>query len=92
MGLGRMKIVQSLTWICTNQTTSWALLVLGRGTCKIGFTRLIMAQTWGKPPPSPYNILYTSPHGHIQMTFYPGTPKWESRNSQNCVFFNFGAP
>jgi hypothetical protein len=29
---------------------------------------------------------------HIQMTFCPGTPKWESRNFQYWDSYNFEAP
>ncbi len=58
MGLGRMTSNHSLTWTCTNQTTSWLMhsrntLVLGRAMGKFGFTRLTMVRTWGKPPSSP---------------------------------------
>jgi hypothetical protein len=28
--------------------------------------------------------------GHIQMAFCPGTPKWESQNSHNWDFHDFG--
>jgi len=39
-------------------------------------------------------IVYFVPlhKAHIQMAFCLGTPKWESRNSQNWDFRNFGAP
>jgi hypothetical protein len=38
-------------------------------------------------------IVYSMPlhEAHIQMTFCPGIPKWESRNSQSWDFRNFGA-
>ncbi len=32
----------------------WSISVHGRATGKHGLTRLTMAQTWGKPPPSPF--------------------------------------
>jgi hypothetical protein len=39
-------------------------------------------------------IIYFVPlhEAHIQMTFCPGTPKWESRNSQSWDSHDFGAP
>ncbi len=38
-------------------------------------------------------IVYFVPlhEAHIQMAFCPGTPKWESWNSQNWNFYDFGA-
>jgi hypothetical protein len=38
-------------------------------------------------------IVYFVPlhEAHIEMAFCPGTPKWESRNSQSLDFRNFGA-
>jgi hypothetical protein len=40
-----------------------------------GFTRLITAWTWGKPPPSPYSIFCDCPWGlHLNVNFL-GTPK-----------------
>jgi hypothetical protein len=37
-------------------------------------------------------IVYSVPlhEGHIQMAFFLGTPKWESRNFQTWDFRNFG--
>jgi len=40
-----------------------ALLVLGQAMGKLGFTRLTMTWTWGKPPTSTYSILCASPRG-----------------------------
>jgi hypothetical protein len=37
-------------------------LVHGRATSKHGLIRFNTAQTWGKPPPSPYSILCAWPH------------------------------
>jgi hypothetical protein len=39
-------------------------------------------------------IVYFVPlhEGHIQMTFCPWTPKWESQNSQSWDFCDFGGP
>jgi len=40
------------------------------------FTRLTTAQTWGKPPPSPFIIFFVIFHmGYIQMSFCPRIPK-----------------
>jgi len=38
-------------------------------------TRLTMAQTWGKPPPSPFIVYSVAGHGaYIQMAFL----SWDS--------------
>jgi hypothetical protein len=39
-------------------------------------------------------IVYYVPlhEAHIQMSFCPRTPKWESRNSQSWDSYDFGAP
>jgi hypothetical protein len=37
--------------------------LIGRTMGKFGLTKLTMARTWGKPPPSPYSILYGFPRG-----------------------------
>jgi hypothetical protein len=51
---------------------------------KLKLTRLTMARTWGKAPPSPLIVYYVVAHkAHIQMTLCPKTPKWESQNYQN---------
>jgi len=56
------------------------------------FTRLTMAQTWGKPPPSPFIVYYVLGHMTItQMSFCPKNAKWESRNSHNSNSHDFGA-
>jgi hypothetical protein len=34
-----------------------------------------MAQTWGKPSPSPYSILYDQPQGLHPNVIFPRTPK-----------------
>ncbi len=73
MGLGRVTSInyshgpaQNLTQ--GDQCIVGALLVLGRATGKFGFTRLTMARTWGKPPPSP--LQYT-----LCLSIRP-TSKW----------------
>jgi hypothetical protein len=41
----------------------------------------------------PFIVYYVPFHeAHIQMAFWHGIPKWESRNSQSWDFRNFGAP
>jgi hypothetical protein len=81
MGLGRNTSIQSLTWICTNQTISWLLHSLG----------IFGVKTKHEQPPTykihhgpnlgeattfpPYSILYTStwgPHSN-------GTLSWDSQ-------------
>jgi hypothetical protein len=53
-----------------------ALLVLRRIMGKLGLTRLITAQTCGKPPPSPLIVYYVPFHkAHIQMAFCPRSPE-----------------
>jgi hypothetical protein len=66
MGLGRLTSNTIIHTNQTNQTTSWLVrswntLVHGRATGKHEPTRFTMAQTWGKPPLSPYNILCACP-------------------------------
>jgi hypothetical protein len=89
MGLGRMISNQSLTQSCTNQTTSW--LVHG---CNIFGVRTNHGQIQtNKSHHNPnlgeaitFPLIVYSMANHrtkIQMTFCPGTPKWESRNSQS---------
>jgi hypothetical protein len=67
--------------------------MLGRATGKLGLIKLITAQTWGEATTFPLIVYFVPLHeAHIQMTFCPGTPKWESRNSQSWDSRNFGAP
>jgi len=41
-----------------------------RTTSKHGFTKFIMAWTWGKPPPSPFIVYFVPSHGtNTQMSF-----------------------
>ncbi len=42
---------------------SWNTFGVRTSYGQLGHTRLTTARTWGKPPPSPYSILYTSPRG-----------------------------
>jgi len=40
----------------------------------------------------PYSILCAQPQANTQISFCPGAPKWEFRNSQNWDSYNFGGP
>ncbi len=85
MGTRKNDKHQSLTRACTNQTSRWLVhscstLVHGRVTGKHGLTRLTMAQSWGKPPPSP--LQYTlclvtgpTPKCHFVSGFPSGSPE-----------------
>jgi len=59
MGLGRGTSFSYSLKLASNQSNKLvnshfgAPLVLGQATGNFGFTRLTMAQTQGKPPPSP---------------------------------------
>ncbi len=70
---------------------AWTSLVHEWTTCKHELTRLTTTQTWGKPPPSPLILYYV--HGHetnTQMSFCPGTPKWESHIPKIGTFTTLG--
>ncbi len=82
MRLGRMTSNQSLTWTCTNQTTSW--LVHSWNTSDVGTSH---EQTWihkthhgpnlGEATTFPLIVYFVLSHGtSTQMTFCPGTPKF----------------
>jgi hypothetical protein len=81
-----------------NQTTSW--LVHRWSTFGVKTSH---GQTWthkihhgsdlGEATTFPLIIYFVPGHEtNTQMSFCPGTPKWESRNSQNWDFCNFGGP
>jgi hypothetical protein len=83
MGLQRMTSIQSLTWICTNQTTCRLVHNLGTLNARTshGQTRthkIHNGRDLGEAITFPL-IVYSAPlhRGHIQMTFCPRTPKWE---------------
>jgi hypothetical protein len=47
----------------------------------------------GEATAFPFIVYFVPFHdAHIQMAFCPGTPKWESRNSQTYDFCDFGGP
>ncbi len=57
-----------------------ALLVLKRAMCKLKFIKLIMAWTWGKPPPSPLYYIFCmatrpTPKWHFVLKLLSGSPK-----------------
>ncbi len=67
-GLGWVTSGSIIHVTCINQTISWLMRnwnTFGHGqtTGKYRHTRFTMAQTRGKPPPSPYSILYAWPWG-----------------------------
>ncbi len=71
---------QLLTRTCRKPTESGqcivgALLVLGQTTGKLGFTRLTIARTWGKPPLSPLQYtLCLSTRPTSKWLFVPALP------------------
>ncbi len=70
-----------------------AFLLHGRTRGKHGLTRLTMAQAWGKPPPFPLEYSLCLATGLVpKCHFVLGLPSWESRNSQNWDFCDFGGP
>jgi hypothetical protein len=97
MRLGRMTSNQSLTRTCTIQTTSWLVHNLStfgvRTSHKQTRTHKIHhVPDLGDATAFPLIIYYL--HGHMtitQMAFCPGTPKWESPNSQSWNSHDFGA-
>jgi hypothetical protein len=98
MGLGRMISNHSLAQTCINQTTSWLVHSWSTFGAKMshGQTRTHKIQhgpDLGEATTFSL-ILYFMPlhKGHIQMAFCPGTPKWESQNSQSWDSHNFGPP
>jgi hypothetical protein len=58
MGLGRMTSINYSHGPAQNQTTSWlvhsqSIFGAKMNHMQLGFTKLTMARTWEKPPPSP---------------------------------------
>jgi len=97
MGLGRVDKLHSLTWACTQPTQS--------GWCKVR-APLVLEQATGNtdtqdsPRPGlgeattfPLIVYSAALHrGYIQMTIFPGTPEWESRNRAKWDSRDFGGP
>jgi hypothetical protein len=96
MRLGRMRNNQSLTWTCTNQTTSW--LVHNWNTFgarmshgQIETHKIHHGPNSGETITFPFIVHFVLGHGiSTQMTFCSRTPKWESQNSHNWNSCDFG--
>ncbi len=93
MGLGRVTSFYLLTPICiqpTNKLVSSPFgtpLVLGQATCDFGLTKLTMAQTRGKPPPSPIQYsLCLSMAPTSEWFFIPGLPR---RSPETVLVWTF---
>jgi hypothetical protein len=98
MGLGRMKSIQSLTWICTNQTTSWLMHNLSTFGARMNHGQPQTRKTQhspdlGEATTFPF-IVYSMPldGSHIQMAFCPRIHKWESRNFESWDSRDFRDP
>jgi hypothetical protein len=81
-----------------NQTTSWLVHSWSTFGARISHeqTRIHKIHhdpNLGEATTIPF-IVYNVPlhKAHIQMAFCPGTPKWESQNSQSWDFRDFGGP
>ncbi len=46
----------------------------------------------GEATTFPLIVFFMLGHACTQMSFCPGTPKWESQNSQNWGSYDFGGP
>jgi hypothetical protein len=88
MRLGRMTSNQSLTWTYTNQT-SWLVHNLNTFGVKTNHGQTHIHKTHHNPDLGesiifPLIVYFVPGHDtNTQMAFCPGTPKWESRNSQS---------
>ncbi len=98
MGIRKNDKHQLCTWTCTNQITSWLVHSLSAFGA-----RMSHGQTWthkihhdldlGGATTFPLIVYSVLGHGtSTQMTFRPGTPKWESQTSQSWDSRNFGGP
>jgi hypothetical protein len=97
MTLGRMTSNQSLTRTCTNQTTNWLVHNWSTFGVKTSHMQIWTHKTHhdldlGEATTFPL-IVYSMPNHRTstQMSFYPETPKWESRNSHNWDSATLGA-
>jgi hypothetical protein len=78
-----------VTRICTNQTTSWLVHSLNTFGARMSHGQIRIHKTHHGPnlkeaTTFPFMIYFVPLHkAHIQMAFCPGTPKWESQNSQS---------
>jgi hypothetical protein len=64
----------------------------GQTTCIHRLTRLTMAQTWRKSPPSPYSILCDLPWRLHPNDIFPGTPKLKFSKISKLGFPPFWMP
>ncbi len=78
MGLGRVDKLHSLTRACTQPTQGGQYIIgapLVTSHEQHGHTRLTIARTRGKPPPSPLQYtLHLSTGPTSKWLFFPGTP------------------
>jgi hypothetical protein len=98
MRLGRMTSNQLLTRTCTNQTTSWLVHSRSTFSARMSHGQIRTHKTHhgsdlGEATTFPLIVYSMLGHGtSTQMSFCPGTLKWESRNSQSWDAYNFGGP
>jgi hypothetical protein len=98
MGLRGMTSNYSIMRICTNQITSWLAHNLSIFYARTSHGQPQTHKTHhgpdlGEATTFPPIVFFASLHGdHIQMAFCFGTPKWESQNSHNWDFRDFGGP
>jgi hypothetical protein len=94
MGTRKNDKHQLFTRTYTNQTTSWLMHSLNAFGAWTNH-----GQTWTHHGPdlgeaTTFPLIVCFVDGHmtgIQMTFFLGLPKWESRNSQSWDSHDFGA-
>jgi hypothetical protein len=98
MGTRKSDKYQLLTPTCTNQTTTWLVHSLSTFGARTNHGQIQTHRTHhsldlGEATTFPLIVYFVPLHkAHIQMTFYPRIPKWESRNSQSWDSRDFGAP
>jgi hypothetical protein len=98
MGTRKNDKHQLLTWTCTHQITSWLVHSLNTFGARTNHEQIRTHKTHHDPdlgeattfPLIVYSVLLHE--AHIQMTFCPKIPKWESQNFQSWDFRDFGAP
>jgi hypothetical protein len=98
MGLGRMTSTYLLTQTYTNPPISWLMhcwSTFGARTShgQIRTHKIHHGPNLGEATTFPLIVYFVPLHeAHIQMTFCPETPKWESWNCQCRKFRDFGVP
>jgi hypothetical protein len=96
MGTRKTDKHQLLTQTCSNQTTSWLLHSLSDFGAKTNHGQTQTHKTHHSPDlgeAAIFPLIVCFVLGHrtsTQMLFYPGTPKWEFRNSQSWDSHDFG--